>query len=135
MSEADRGALDWPADGPVIYEFGRAPGPDDTRTRRDGIGIGLPVGTPVRAIASGAVRHAGPLGTYGAVVLLDHGAGFNTLYLFLSRLDVSDGAWVERGDVIGSSGGASSDAGPHVELQIRQGGIALDPMIWLKPRR
>ena len=135
ISESSLGQLEWPVDGPVLYRFGRQAGPDNTAIRQNGIGIRTPVGTPVRAVASGMVEHAGPFGTYGPTVLLDHGGGYYTLYLYLSQVNVRVGSSVQAGQVLGLSGGATSDDGPHLEFQIRgQGGIALDPEIWLRRR-
>lgn len=136
ISVESLGTLDWPVDGDVIYRFGPGRGPDNTVIRRNGIGIRAPVGTPVRAVAGGTVEIAGLMGTYGPSILLDHGGGFYTLYLYLSRLDVQPGERVEAGQTIGRSGGAATETGPHLEFQIRgEGGIALDPLSWLKPRR
>jgi len=137
ISEADLGGLSWPVDsGAVLYRFGVTAGPDDTRIRRHGLGISVPVGTPVRAVAGGTVQYASLMGTYGPSVLVDHGGGFYTLYLYLSIFSVQPGQWVNAGDVVGESGGGTSDAGPHIEFQVRgQGGIALDPESWLRRRR
>ncbi len=135
ITDASIGTLDWPVDGTVIYQFGRQAGPDNTAIRQHGIGIAVPLATPVRAVAGGAVQHAGPFGTYGPTVLLEHGGGYYTLYLYLSRIDVAVGDYVVAGRNVGLSGGAGSDDGPHIEFQIRgQGGIALDPQTWLKRR-
>jgi septal ring factor EnvC (AmiA/AmiB activator) len=134
ISGAALGSLDWPASGRILYKFGRQPGPDNTTVRRHGIGIDVPVGTEVRAVAPGTIQHAGPLGTYGPTVILDHGGGYYTLYLYLSRLDVVTGTAVSRGQVVGLSGGATSDTGPHIEFQIRERGIPLDPELWLRRR-
>ncbi len=137
---SDLGTLDWPLDGEILYRYGRAPGPDNTTISHLGIGIRTPVGTPVRAVAAGTVDLATVLGTYGPSVLVNHGGGFYTLYLYLSRLDVPQGRRVTQGQTLGLSGGAGSDDGPHVEFQIRQGRdgnppITLDPENWLRRRR
>lgn len=135
ITDGSIGTLDWPVDGRVIYRFGRQAGPDNTAIRQHGIGIAVPVGTPVRAVAGGVVQHAGPFGTYGPTVLVDHGGGYYTLYLYLSRIDVGVDATIVPRQVVGLSGGAGSDEGPHIEFQIRgQGGIALDPQTWLRRR-
>ncbi|MDH3456706.1 MAG: peptidoglycan DD-metalloendopeptidase family protein [Gemmatimonadota bacterium] len=134
ISGTTLGNLDWPLSGRLLYKFGRQAGPDNTAIRRHGIGISVPVGTDVRAVAAGTIQHAGPLGTYGPTAILDHGGGYYTLYLYLSRLDVAAGTAVSRGQVLGVSGGATSDAGPHIEFQIRERGIPLDPELWLKRR-
>src|SRR5205814_9829063 len=64
ITTADLGQLDWPVQGRIVYQFGAATGPNNTRIPWHGIGIAAPVGTPVRAIAGGTVSLAGPLGTY-----------------------------------------------------------------------
>jgi septal ring factor EnvC (AmiA/AmiB activator) len=136
ISSRDLGRLDWPVAGDVLYGFGPFRLPNNTTVRYQGIGIKVPVGTPVKAVSAGTVRMAAPYGTYGPTVILDHGGGFYTLYLYLADLAVHDGEEVARGQVLGTSGGQASDEGPHVEFQIRgEGMIALDPQIWLRSRR
>ncbi|MSR06479.1 MAG: hypothetical protein EXR93_05340 [Gemmatimonadetes bacterium] len=131
----DLGTLDWPIDGTIIYDFGRSQLPNKTFIRREGVGIAAPVGTPVKAIEAGTVQLAGNLGTYGLSIAIAHGGNFYTVYLYLSHIDVKLGARVAKGAQIALSGGANSDEGPHVEFQIRQGTITLDPINWLKNRR
>lgn len=139
---ADLGQLDWPVNGDIIYRFGRQQLPNNTIIRRDGIGIAVPTGTPVHAIADGTVRSTASLGTYGPSIVIEHGAGFYSVYLYLSGIAVHDGQTVRRGQTIGFSGGEQSDEGPHIEFQIRgeAGGLqgqakALDPIAWLRRRR
>jgi murein hydrolase activator len=136
ITSRDLGTLDWPVAGDLIYHFGPFRLPNNTTVRENGIGIKVPVGTPVHAVAGGVVRMAEPWGTYGPSVIVDHGGGFYTLYLYLSDVAVRVGERVTGGDVVGTSGGAASEEGPHMEFQIRgEGGIALDPLNWLKTKR
>jgi septal ring factor EnvC (AmiA/AmiB activator) len=136
ITTADLGRLDWPVAGRIVYQFGTATGPNNTRIPWHGVGIAAPAGTPVRAVASGTVSLAGSLGTYLTSVLLDHGGGYYTFYGYLADAAVAKGERVLKGQVIGHVGGASSDEGPHLHFEIRgQGGIALDPINWLKSRR
>jgi septal ring factor EnvC (AmiA/AmiB activator) len=133
---SDLGELDWPATGEIVYNFGRQSGPGNTTIRWNGIGIATAVGTPVRAIAAGTVRLAQQLGTYGLSVLVDHGGGYYSLYGQLRSAEVRSGQAIERGQVVGRSGGANSDQGPHLHFEIRgEGGQALDPVQWLRRRR
>ena len=134
IASSDIGTLDWPVEGPLVYQFGQYTGPNNTTLRRDGIGIKVPEGTPVRAVAAGEVRAAAPLGTYGLTVIIDHGGEFFTIYQSLSRLDVAADELVNRGQVIGLSGG-TSESGSHLGFQLRQGLLRLDPLNWLRPRR
>ncbi len=136
ITTADLGQLDWPVDGRILYRFGTATGPNNTRLPWHGIGIAAPAGTPVRAIAAGRVSLAGPLGTYLTSVLIDHGGGYYSFYGYLNDATVAQGERVLKGQILGHVGGASSDQGPHLHFEIRgQGGIALDPVNWLKSRK
>jgi len=136
ISSRDLGKLDWPVQGDIIYRFGPFRLPNNTVVRQNGVGIRVPVGTPVRAVAGGVVRMAEPYGTYGPSVIVDHGGGFYTLYLYLSEVHVRLDQPVTLGDVVGLSGGQASEEGPHIEFQVRgEGSIALDPLNWLKSRR
>lgn len=139
ITTASLGVLDWPVDGRLVYQFGTAAGPNNTRIPWHGIGIAAPVGTPVQAVAAGTITLAGPLGTYLTSVWIDHGGGYYTIYAYLQDATVTKGQRVTRGQVIGHVGGASSDQGPHLHFELRgpTGGdlpIALDPLNWLKPR-
>ncbi len=136
ITTADLGQLDWPVQGRIVYQFGTATGPNNTRIPWHGIGIAAPAGTPVRAIAGGTVSLAGLFGTYLRSVLIDHGGGFYSFYGYLNDATVTQGERVIKGQVVGHVGGGSSDQGPHLHFEIRgQGGIALDPVNWLKTRR
>jgi len=138
ITTGDLGALDWPVEGGglIIYPFGTTTGPNNTRIPRHGIGIRAPVGTPVRVVAPGAVSLAGPLGLYLTSVLIDHGGGYYTFYAYLNDATVRQGDRVARGQVIGHVGGENSDEGSHLHFEIRgQGGVALDPIDWLRNRR
>jgi septal ring factor EnvC (AmiA/AmiB activator) len=122
-------------DGRVVYEFGPAAGPDNTRITWHGIGIAAAQGTPVKAVAPGTVALVGPLGTYLTTVIVDHGAGFYTVYATLNDATVTKGERVTRGEMIGHVGGNASDQGSHLHFEIRgPGQIALDPLNWLKAR-
>ena len=135
----DAGALDWPVEGSLVYSFGRERRPNGTILRWNGIGIGATAGTPVRAVKEGTVVLAGPFEGYGPSVVLSHGDGFYTLYLYLEDVGVVEGRRVEAGQVVGTVGGTDTPEGPHVEFQVRapQGGgspQAQDPLDWLRER-
>ncbi len=140
LSSADVGLLDWPVTGEVIYPFGRQVQPNGTTIRWNGIGIRAQPGTPVEAVRAGTVLLAGPFEGYGPSVVLSHGAGFYTLYLYLQDVGVVEGREVAQGQVIGTVGGQDTPEGPHVEFQVRMlvgGGApqAVDPMAWLRDPR
>lgn len=140
LGSASRGTLEWPVDGRVIYRFGTDRRPNGTVLRWNGVGIAAPTGTPVRAVRPGRVVLAGPFEGYGPTVVVSHGDGFYTLYLYLEEIGVVEGRNVEQGQVVGTVGGAETPEGPHMEFQIRatvDGGSprALDPLQWLRDQR
>ena len=133
------GSMDWPVSGPVIYNFGRNTTPNGNILRWNGIGIQAEVGSPVRAAKSGTVVLAGPFEGYGPTVVLSHGGGFYTLYLYLEEIAVTEGRSILQREVLGSVGGMGTPEGPHVEFQVRipvQEGRpeAQDPLKWLSPQ-
>ena len=139
MSSEDVGSLDWPVDGELIYRFGREQRPNGIVLRWNGIGIRASTGSPVHAVRAGTVVLAGPFEGYGPTVVLSHGEGFYTLYLYLEEIGVIQGRQVTVGQVVGTVGGADTPEGPHIEFQIRapvEGGSpqARDPLQWLRPQ-
>ncbi len=139
MTSEDAGTLSWPVEGELLYRFGRERRPNGTVLRWNGIGIRAPTGSPVRAVKGGTVVLAGPFEGYGPTVVLSHGGGFYTLYLYLEEIGVVQGRTVETGQVVGTVGGSGTPEGPHLEFQIRApvgGGAprAMDPLQWLRSR-
>ena len=94
-----------------------------------GVDYGAPVGTPVRATASGVVALAGWEGGGGRTVKLRHTDGYLTAYLHLSRFaqGVRPGARVAQGDVIGFVGASGLATGPHLDYRVQHRGRWIDP--------
>ena len=139
LSIGDVGTLEWPVEGTLIYPFGVQQRANGTVLRWNGIGIRAPVGTPVRAVRGGMVALAGLFEGYGPSVIVSHGSGYYTLYLYLEDIGVVQGRTIEVGEVVGTVGGAETPEGPRVEFQVRvpiNGGApqAVDPVRWLRPR-
>ncbi len=86
-----------------------------------------PSGTPVHASNAGEVVLARELYYEGNCVVIDHGLGFMTLYMHLSKFDVKEGDKVEKGQTIALSGGTGRVTGPHLHLSVRWNGEYLDP--------
>ena len=135
LRTADLGRLDWPVEGDILYRFGRRVNPNNTVVSWLGIGIGAPTGTPVKAINAGRVLSASRVGTYGLMVILDHGAGDYSIYGSLERASVSDGQRVTKGQVLGTVGISDPELGPRLHFEVRPKGRAVDPLEWLRARR
>jgi murein DD-endopeptidase MepM/ murein hydrolase activator NlpD len=92
-----------------------------------GLDYAVPEGTPVAALNSGAVLLAQPLFFEGNCVVLDHGQGLLTLYMHLSKVEVTAGQHITAGQKIGLSGGTGRATGPHLHVAVRWQGVYLNP--------
>lgn len=86
-----------------------------------------PSGTPVQASNAGEVVLARELFYEGNCIVIDHGLGFMTMYMHLSKFDVHEGDKVEKGQTIAFSGGTGRVTGPHLHMSVRWSGEYLDP--------
>ena len=68
---------------------------------------------------------------YGNTVVIDHGAGFSTLYGHLHAYSVKLGELVQAGQEVGKLGSTGLSTGPHLHFEIRVNGIAEDPLKYL----
>lgn len=125
----------WPASGRVSSEYGTRRHPvSGTVQLHRGIDVAAPAGTPVYATAAGTVVFAGHRGGYGLTVVIDHGYGLQTLYAHNSRLYVTVGDVVERGDRIAAVGSTGLSTGPHVHYEVLVNGEAVNPRAYLPTR-
>jgi murein DD-endopeptidase MepM/ murein hydrolase activator NlpD len=98
----------------------------------NGVDIATPLRSgmpPIISCMSGVVVRAGwdPWGL-GLHVRIDHGNGYETVYGHMSRIDVSYGESVKRGQVIGLMGSTGNSTGPHVHYMVKYNGVAQDPL-------
>lgn len=96
-------------------------------------GIDIPAkrGTDIYAAQSGVVTFAGTYSSYGKLVIIDHGGGYETYYGHQSSIDVEKGDRVEKGDVIGHVGMTGSASGNHLHFELRYNDDRLDPLLAL----
>ena len=138
ISTRDLGTLNWPVNGNVLYRFGPDRRPNGIVLKHQGIGIAAPAGTAVAAVESGVVEFAGPFPGYGPTVIISHGGGYRTLYLYLQTIEVQVNQVIRAGQGIGTVGGERTAEGAHIEFQVRvpiDGTIEpVDPLAWLRSR-
>jgi len=98
-----------------------------------GIDIAGHLGIAIYAADSGVVVYAGwnDWG-YGNVIVIDHGKGWQTLYGHLNALNVTCGAAVTQGMVIGAMGSTGNSSGPHLHFELRQGSTRVNPWSYLQ---
>lgn len=127
----------WPATGPISGVYGSQRILNgEPRQPHLGLDVAVPEGTAVAAAASGKVTLAeADLYFTGGTVIIDHGAGVQTLYAHLSRVDVVVGQAVEAGDVIALSGKTGRVTGAHLHFGLAWYGLQLDPALALPAQK
>lgn len=130
-----KGALIWPAEGPVVSFFGRQKHPTfETYIERKGIEIRTGEGSDIRAVMEGTVVYGDWLRGYGLVLILDHGNGFFSLYAHASKLLTEVGARVQAGQAIGETGDTGLIGDTTLYFELRDGSEPVDPLLWLARR-
>lgn len=128
-AHSDAGALGSPVAGRITSLFGMRRHPILGYLRMHaGVDFGAAWGSPVYAVTDGSVTFAGWHGGHGNYVRLQHGGGIGTGYGHLSRLAVSPGMIVRRGQVIGYVGSTGLSTGPHLHYELYRNGQTVDPM-------
>ncbi len=120
-----------PCDGVLTSDYGVRSLRKRHSRMHEGVDIAAPVGTPIAAPAAGKVLFAGNKAGYGRTVILEHADGFTTLFAHNSKLLVSEGQEVARGETISLLGNSGRSTGPHLHYEIRRFDQAVDPTPFL----
>jgi murein DD-endopeptidase MepM/ murein hydrolase activator NlpD len=125
----------WPVAGWLSSSFGNRRDPFTGNTDfHPGLDISADRGEPVLATADGAVTNAGYHGSYGNLVVLDHGFGISTKYGHLSRFAVTAGQQIRRGDVVGYVGSTGRSTSPHLHYEVWVNDRLTNPIRLMGPR-
>ena len=126
------GSFRWPVSGRITSYFGGRKSPGGIgSTNHKGLDIAAPKGTPVYASDGGTVTYSGWMSGYGYTVRIDHGNGYVTFYAHNSRLLVSVGQHVHKGQQIAKVGSTGNSTGNHCHFEIRYNGVAKNPLNYL----
>ena len=127
-------AIQQPVAGRITSRFG-------VRSRirssaHTGLDIAASNGTPMIPVAPGKVTYAGYKGSYGNLIIINHGKNskgqtIETYYAHCSRLRVSVGDTVNQNTIIGNVGSTGNSTGPHLHFEIRINGKAVNPQNYL----
>jgi murein DD-endopeptidase MepM/ murein hydrolase activator NlpD len=94
----------------------------------NGLDFTAPQGTPIYATGDGEVTTAGVGGGTGNHVIINHGYGYETVYMHMVRIKINVGAKVKRGEVIGWVGSTGASTGPHCHYEVHINGTPVDPV-------
>lgn len=122
-------ALAIPVSGTITSRFGVRSG--SRSGAHTGLDISAPSGTGIRPITGGVVTYAAYKGSYGNLIIIDHGGGIQSYYAHCSALYVSVGQQVDSGSTIGAVGSTGNSTGPHLHLEIRINGSPVNPQEYL----
>lgn len=101
--------------------------------RHTGVDIAGPIGTAIYAADDGIVETAGwNKGGYGYYIIINHGNGIRTLYGHASKLLVSKGETVARGQVIMLMGSTGRSTGPHLHFEVRLSSGRTNPLSYIR---
>ncbi len=126
------GRFSWPLLGRITSAFGFRIHPiHRKRLNHTGLDISRPSGTPIKASDGGRVVMAGWYGGYGKCIIINHGKGHATLYGHLSRIGVSRGSNVGKGQTIGAVGSTGYSTGAHLHFEVRINGRPVNPQRYL----
>lgn len=125
------GVMAWPVPSSTIITspFGMRFHPILKISRmHNGIDVGAPSGRDIVAANDGVVIKAGYVGSYGNLVMIDHGGGVVTAYGHGSKIVVENGQTVSRGETIMLIGSTGLSTGPHLHFEVRLNGTCVDPL-------
>lgn len=125
----------WPVAGWLSSSFGNRRDPfTGSADFHPGLDISADRGQPVLATADGTVTNAAYHGSYGNLVVLDHGFGITTKYGHLSRFAVMTGQQIRRGDILGYVGSTGRSTSPHLHYEVWVNDKLTNPLRLLGPR-
>lgn len=127
--QAETGLFGAPVAGHLTSGYGMRRHPILGYVRmHSGVDYAASWGSPIYAVTDGRVQFAGWHGGHGNYVRLDHGGGIGTGYGHMSRLAVTPGMMVRRGQIIGYVGSTGLSTGAHLHYEVYRGGQTVDPM-------
>lgn len=97
-----------------------------------GVDLKAAIGSKVKAAADGVIKTAGYVRGYGYMVTIQHGYGYETLYAHNSRILVTGGQTVKKGQVISLSGNSGDSTGPHLHYEVHIDGHPMNPVSFFR---
>ena len=123
-----------PSSGRITSGFGGRTSPTEgASSNHQGIDIGASSGSDIIAAADGTVTISTYSYSAGNYIMINHGGGVSTVYMHCSKLLVSAGETVKKGQVIAKVGSTGYSTGPHLHFGVRLNGIYVNPSKYVSP--
>ena len=133
----DGGKMIWPLPGysRISSKFGYRSNPfgGSKKEYHNGIDIPAPRGTEIKCAYDGQVAWSSYSSSAGNWVGVDHGNGYYTIYMHMSKRKVNEGDMVKKGDVLGLVGTTGRSTGNHLHFSIRIDGNYVNPSDYVAP--
>ena len=101
------------------------------RSTHTGLDIACNTGTDIKVVSNGTITFSGKKGSYGNLIIVDHGNGVETWYGHCSKLYAKVGDTVTAGDVVAAVGSTGNSTGPHLHFEIRINGECVNPQSYV----
>ncbi len=119
----------YPIDSHITSNFGTKRVYNNiTKSYHTGIDFKAQLNTNIYSSNNGVVKIASNRFYAGNSVIVDHGQGIYTCYFHLNKIFVSEGDFVQRGDILGLSGNTGRSTGPHLHFATFVNGIQINPL-------
>jgi murein DD-endopeptidase MepM/ murein hydrolase activator NlpD len=121
----------WPVYGTISSLYGGRVHPiTKEHSFHEGIDLAAPIGTPVFSVEAGKVKFVGVNGGYGLMVEIE---SYNNSYVYghLSQINVYEGQYVEKGEMIARVGNTGLSTGPHLHFEVKNAYANYDPLVFL----
>jgi murein DD-endopeptidase MepM/ murein hydrolase activator NlpD len=123
-----------PVSGAVSSGFGYRNHPVEGEERfHYGVDLAADTGTEIDCFADGTVTAVGESSSYGKYCTVTHTGGYSTLYAHCSRITVSSGSAVRKGEKIAEVGETGIATGPHLHFELHRNGVYLNPIYYVSP--
>ncbi len=125
-------AYETPLTGVLTSNFGYREHPIEGEERfHYGVDLAAETGTEIDCFADGSVTAVGESSSYGRYCIVSHESGYSTLYAHCSRVTVSSGTQVARGEKIAEVGSTGMSTGPHLHFELHKDGLYLNPIYYV----
>lgn len=114
-----------PVTGRITSRYGESS--SIRKSTHTGLDIACTTGTDIKVVSNGTVTFSGKKGSYGNLIIVDHGNGVETWYGHCSKLYAKVQDTVTAGDIVAAVGSTGNSTGPHLHFEIRINGECVNP--------